>query len=64
MYLAHTGLMALSPRAFASGVAAILLAAGAFGLSSFRWACLRACRSPLVLICQGASQLDGIGTLL
>ena len=47
VYLAHTGLMALSPRAFAHGVAAILLAAGAFQLSPWKHACLRACRSPL-----------------
>jgi hypothetical protein len=47
VYLAHTGLMALSPRAFAHGVAAILLAAGAFQLSPLKQACLRACRSPL-----------------
>ena len=47
VYLAHTGLMALSPRAFAHGVAAILLAAGVFQLSPLKQACLRACRSPL-----------------
>jgi predicted metal-binding membrane protein len=47
VYLAHTGLMALSPRAFAHGVAAILIAAGAFQLSPLKLACLRACRSPL-----------------
>ena len=47
VYLAHTALMALSPRAFASGVAAILLAAGVFQLSPLKQACLRACRSPL-----------------
>lgn len=47
VYLAHAGLMALSPRAFASGVAAILLAAGVFQLSPLKQACLRACRSPL-----------------
>ena len=47
VYLAHTGLMALSPRAFAYGVAAILLAAGVFQLSPLKQACLRACRSPL-----------------
>jgi predicted metal-binding membrane protein len=39
--------MALSPRAFAYGVAAILLAAGVFQLSPLKQACLRACRSPL-----------------
>ena len=47
VYLAHTGLMALSPRAFAYGVAAILLASGVFQLSPLKQACLRACRSPL-----------------
>ena len=47
VYLAHTGLMALSPRAFAYGVATILLAAGAFQLSPLKHRCLRACRSPL-----------------
>jgi len=47
VYVAHTALMALSPRAFAYGVAAILLAAGAFQLSPFKLTCLRACRSPL-----------------
>jgi predicted metal-binding membrane protein len=47
VYLAHTGLMALSPRAFAYGVAAILLAAGVFQLSPLKQVCLRACRSPL-----------------
>ena len=47
VYLAHTGLMALSPRAFALGVAAILIAAGAFQLSPLKQSCLRACRSPL-----------------
>ena len=47
VYLAHTALMALSPRAFSYGVAAILLAAGMFQLSPLKQACLRACRSPL-----------------
>ena len=47
VYLAHTGLMALPPRAFAYGVAAVLLAAGAFQLSPMKQVCLRACRSPL-----------------
>jgi predicted metal-binding membrane protein len=47
VYLAHTGLMALSPRAFACGVATVLLAAGVFQLSPLKQACLRACRSPL-----------------
>jgi predicted metal-binding membrane protein len=47
VYFAHTGLMALSPRAFAHGVAAILIAAGAFQLSPLKQSCLRACRSPL-----------------
>jgi predicted metal-binding membrane protein len=47
VYLAHTVLMALSPPAFAYGVAVILLAAGVFQLSPFKQACLRACRSPL-----------------
>ena len=47
VYLAHTGLMALSPRAFAYGVAGTLLAAGLFQLSPLKRACLRACRSPL-----------------
>ncbi len=47
VYLAHTALMALSPRTFAYGVAALLLAAGAFQLSPLKQACLRACRSPL-----------------
>ena len=47
VYLAHTGLMALPPRTFAYGVAAILLAAGAFQFSPLKQACLRVCRSPL-----------------
>jgi predicted metal-binding membrane protein len=47
VYLAHTGLMALSPSTFAYGVAVILLAAGGFQLSPLKQACLRACRSPL-----------------
>ena len=47
VYLAHTGLMALSPRAFAYGVATALLAAGVFQLSSLKRRCLRVCRSPL-----------------
>jgi predicted metal-binding membrane protein len=47
VYLAHTGLMALPPRAFAYGVAAALLVAGVFQLSPLKQSCLRACRSPL-----------------
>src|SRR5262249_19285334 len=47
VYVAHTALMALSPRAFTYGVAAILLAAGVFQLSPLKHACLQACRSPL-----------------
>jgi predicted metal-binding membrane protein len=47
VYLGHTALMALSARPFAYGVAAILLAAGVFQLSSLKQACLRECRSPL-----------------
>ncbi len=47
VYLAHSVLMALSARAFAYGVAAILLAAGVFQLSVLKQACLRMCRSPL-----------------
>ena len=47
VYLAHTALMALPPRPFAYGVAAILLAAGVFQLSPLKQACLSACRSPL-----------------
>jgi predicted metal-binding membrane protein len=47
VYLAHTGLMALSPRTFAYGVAAIFFAAGIFQLSPLKQTCLRACRSPL-----------------
>ena len=47
VYLAHTGLMALSARAFAYGIAGILLAAGVFQLSPLKQVCLRACRSPL-----------------
>ena len=47
VYVTHTALMALPPRAFAYGVAAILLAAAAFQLSPLKQACLRACRSPL-----------------
>src|SRR4029450_8315308 len=43
----HTFLMRLPGSAFAYGVAAILLAAGAFQLSPLKRACLRACRSPL-----------------
>jgi len=46
-YLAHTGLMALSPRMFAYGIAGVLLAAGVFQFSPLKQACLRACRSPL-----------------
>src|SRR5574341_69501 len=46
VYVAHTFLMALPPAAFAYGIAAILLAAGAFQLSPLKHACLRACRSP------------------
>ena len=47
VYVAHTFLMALPPAAFAYGIAAVLLAAGAFQLSPVKQACLRACRSPL-----------------
>ena len=47
VYLAHTGLMAVSGSGFAYGVAIVLVAAGAFQLSSLKQACLRACRSPL-----------------
>jgi predicted metal-binding membrane protein len=47
VYLAHTGLMALPPRAFAYGVGVTLLAAGMFQLSPLKQTCLRACRSPL-----------------
>jgi predicted metal-binding membrane protein len=47
VYLAHTLLMALSPPAFAYGVALILIAAGAFQFSPLKHACLKACRSPL-----------------
>jgi predicted metal-binding membrane protein len=47
IYLAHTALMTLSERAFAYGIALILLAAGAYQLSPLKRACLRACRSPL-----------------
>jgi predicted metal-binding membrane protein len=47
VYLAHTGLMALSPRAFAYGVAGILVGAGMFQLSPLKQSCLRVCRSPL-----------------
>jgi predicted metal-binding membrane protein len=47
VYLAHTLLMTLAGRAFAYGVAAILVVAGVFQLSPLKQACLRACRSPL-----------------
>src|SRR5262245_13165583 len=47
VYLAHTGLMALPPRAFAYRIAAVLVSAGVFQLSPLKRACLRACRSPL-----------------
>jgi predicted metal-binding membrane protein len=47
VYLAHTALMALPSRVFASCVAAVLFVAGVFQLSPFKQACLRACRSPL-----------------
>jgi predicted metal-binding membrane protein len=47
VYVAHTALMALSPLSFAHGIAAILVAAGAFQLSPWKHACLRVCRSPL-----------------
>jgi predicted metal-binding membrane protein len=46
-YLAHTLFMALSPPAFAYGIALILLAAGGFQFSPLKRACLQACRSPL-----------------
>jgi len=47
VYFAHTVLMTLAESAFAYGIAATLLAAGAFQLSPFKQVCLRACRSPL-----------------
>ena len=47
VYLAHTLLMALPERAFAYGIATVLLAAGVFQLSPLKQACLRACRSPV-----------------
>ena len=47
VYFAHTLLMTLAGSAFAYGIAAILLAAGAFQLSPLKQVCLRACRSPL-----------------
>jgi predicted metal-binding membrane protein len=47
VYVAHTFLMRLPGSAFAYGVAAILVAAGAFQLSPLKRVCLRACRSPL-----------------
>ena len=47
VYLAHTLLMTLPGFAFSYGVAAILLAAGAFQLSPLKQVCLRACRGPL-----------------
>jgi predicted metal-binding membrane protein len=47
VYFTHTFLMRLPGSAFAYGVAAILLAAGAFQLSPLKRVCLRACRSPL-----------------
>ena len=47
VYVAHTFLMALPPAAFAYGIAVVLVAAGAFQLSSLKHACLRVCRSPL-----------------
>lgn len=47
VYFAHTLLMTLAGSAFAYAIAAILLAAGAFQLSSLKQVCLRACRSPL-----------------
>jgi len=47
VYVAHTFLMALPPAAFAYGIAAVLIAAGAFQLSPLKQACLRVCRSPL-----------------
>jgi predicted metal-binding membrane protein len=47
VYVAHTLFMALSPHAFAYGVALILLAAGGFQFSPLKRACLRVCRSPL-----------------
>ncbi|HSE03124.1 MAG TPA: DUF2182 domain-containing protein [Methylomirabilota bacterium] len=50
VYFAHTLLMALSGSAFEYGVAAILLAAGAFQLSPLKQVCLRACRSPLAFL--------------
>ena len=47
VYFAHTLLMTLAGSAFAYGIAAVLLAAGAFQLSPLKQVCLRACRSPL-----------------
>jgi predicted metal-binding membrane protein len=47
VYVAHNLLMALPPKTFANAIAGVLLAAGVFQLSSFKQACLRACRSPL-----------------
>jgi predicted metal-binding membrane protein len=50
VYLAHTLLMTLPGSTFGYGVAAILLAAGAFQLSPLKQVCLRACRSPLAFL--------------
>lgn len=47
MYFASVALSGLSPSARAYGVAGVLVAAGAFQLSSFKRMCLRQCRSPL-----------------
>ena len=47
VYLAHSLLMTLPGSALGYGVAAILLAAGAFQFSPLKQVCLRACRSPL-----------------
>src|SRR5215470_15274804 len=47
VYVAHNLLMALAPKTFAYAIVGVLLAAGVYQLSSFKQACLRACRSPL-----------------
>ena len=47
MYFASVALSGLSPSARAYGVAGVLVAAGAFQLSSLKRMCLRQCRGPL-----------------
>jgi predicted metal-binding membrane protein len=47
IYFASVGLSAISARALAYGIAAVLVVAGLFQLSPLKQVCLRHCRSPL-----------------